>query len=97
MTVTKTLLVDVKNNLSLLLSKQNQLEEDRKQLEQHIEKLQQQLSEANERVMNLEEENRQLRLAKAVSSGGTENPEEAKDKINELVREIDKCLALLNI
>jgi predicted nucleic acid-binding Zn-ribbon protein len=96
MTATKTLLVDLKNNLSLLISKQNQLVGDRTKLEEHIEKLQEQLSASNERISGLEEQNRQLRLAKAVS-GGNENPGEAKDKINELVREIDKCLALLNI
>ena len=96
MTATKTLLVDLKNNLSLLISKQEQLVGDRTKLEEHIEKLQEQLSASNERISGLEEQNRQLRLAKAVS-GGNENPGEAKDKINELVREIDKCLALLNI
>jgi predicted nucleic acid-binding Zn-ribbon protein len=96
MTATKTLLVDLKNNLSLLISKQDQLVGDRTKLEEHIEKLQEQLSASNERISGLEEQNRQLRLAKAVS-GGNENPGEAKDKINELVREIDKCLALLNI
>ena len=96
MTATKTLLVDLKNNLSLLISKQEQLVGDRTKLEEHIEKLQEQLSASNERITGLEEQNRQLRLAKAVS-GGNENPGEAKDKINELVREIDKCLALLNI
>ena len=96
MTATKTLLVDVKNNLSLLISKQEQLVGDRMKLEEHIEKLQEQLSASNERISGLEEQNRQLRLAKAVS-GGNDNPGEAKDKINELVREIDKCLALLNI
>jgi len=96
MTATKTLLVDLKNNLSLLISKQDQLVGDRTKLEEHIEKLQEQLSASNEKIISLEEQNRQLRLAKAVS-GGNENPGEAKDKINELVREIDKCLALLNI
>lgn len=96
MTATKTLLVDLKNNLSLLISKQDRLVEDRKKLEEHIEKLQEQLSGSNEKIISLEEQNRQLRLAKAVS-GGNENSGEAKDKINELVREIDKCLALLNI
>ena len=96
MTATKTLLVDLKNNLSLLISKQDQLVGDRTKLEEHIEKLQEQLSASNEKIIGLEEQNRQLRLAKAVS-GGNENPGEAKDKINELVREIDKCLALLNI
>jgi predicted nucleic acid-binding Zn-ribbon protein len=96
MTATKTLLVDLKNNLSLLISKQEQLVGDRTKLEEHIEKLQEQLSASNERIRSLEEQNRQLRLAKAVS-GGDENSGEAKDKINELVREIDKCLALLNI
>ena len=96
MTATKALIVDVKNNLSLLISKQGRLEDDLKKLEQHLEQLQTQLFNANEKVQQLEEENRQLRLAKAVS-GVNEDSSEAKDKINELVREIDKCLALLNI
>lgn len=73
MTATKTLLVDLKNNLSLLISKQDQLVGDRTKLEEHIEKLQEQLSASNERISGLEEQNRQLRLAKAVS-GGNENP-----------------------
>ncbi len=96
MTATKALLVDLKNNLSLLISKQDQLVGDRTKLEEHIGKLQKQLSASNERINSLEEQNRQLRLAKAVS-GGNESSGEAKGKINELVREIDKCLALLNI
>jgi len=43
----------------------------------------------------LEEQNKAIRLAKDIKEDG-ENSLDLKLKINELVREIDKCLALLN-
>jgi len=96
MSATKALLADVRNNLSLVLRDHKQLKTDRSKLEQHIADLQSKLGKADEIIMKLEDQNRQLRLAKAVSGNG-ENTGEAKVKINELVREIDKCLAMLNI
>lgn len=48
-------------------------------------------------VRIIEDENRSLLLASA--NGGFKNigsATESKEKINELVREIDKCIALLN-
>ncbi len=96
MSATKALLADVRNNLSRVLSEHRQLKTDGSKLEQHIADLQRRLGEADEIIMKLEDQNRQLRLAKAVSGNG-ENTGEAKVKINELVREIDKCLAMLNV
>jgi len=96
MSATKALLADVRNNLSRLINDRQQLKTDRIKLEQHIADLQSKLGNADEMIMKLEDQNRQLRLAKAVSGNG-ENTGEAKVKINELVREIDKCLAMLNI
>ena len=96
MSATKALLADVRNNLSRLINEHKQLKTDRSKLEQHIANLQSKLGEADGIIMKLEDQNRQLRMAKAVSGNG-ENTGEAKVKINELVREIDKCLAMLNV
>ena len=56
------------------------------------------LREERERLIGetqqLNEEIKHLKVANALSSGG--NNKEAKVKISQLVREIDKCIALLN-
>ena len=96
MRATQTLLSDIKQGLNKLIEKNSQLIEDQKKLEVHIADLQEQLTDAQEKILRLEEQNRQLRTAKAVT-GENESSDEAKAKINELVREIDKCLALLNV
>ena len=96
MRATQAILSEVKSSLKQLILRNEQLVEDQKKLEVHIADLQKQLTEAHDRIMKLEEQNRQLRTAKAVS-GDDESSDEAKAKINELVREIDKCLALLNV
>jgi hypothetical protein len=57
-------------------------------LKHEIELLQKEKSEIGRK-------NEQLRLATHLLSGVDEN-REAKNKINKLVREIDKCIALLN-
>lgn len=46
-------------------------------------------------INKLEEKNKVLKLAKAFSEV-SENSSDVKKKISELVREIDKCIALLN-
>lgn len=46
------------------------------------------------KIIEIEEENRMLLIGKTVVK--TEGTIETKQKINELVREIDKCIALLN-
>ena len=96
MRATQAILSEVKLGLNKLIDRNGRLVEDQKKLEVYIANLQKQLSEAHDKIMSLEDQNRQLRTAKAVS-GGDESSDEAKAKINELVREIDKCLALLNV
>ena len=46
------------------------------------------------REMELHEEIKTLKVAAAISTG--EGSSEAKNRISQLVREIDKCIALLN-
>lgn len=53
------------------------------------------LKERELEIEQLKEENTKLKLAKSISSNDEES-QEAKSKINKLVREIDKCIALLN-
>jgi capsule polysaccharide export protein KpsE/RkpR len=64
-------------------------------LESRIESLERQLAQNVARIEETEEKNRKLQLAAAFKSGSTD-AQEAKLKIGKIVREIDKCVALLN-
>ncbi len=88
-------LIDLKANTKQFFKIYKQLEVEKLttentviELSRQIEKLKQEKSELNEKI-------EQLRLATHLLSGVDEN-REAKRKINKLVREIDKCIALLN-
>ncbi|MEQ9186708.1 MAG: hypothetical protein RLP15_03175 [Cryomorphaceae bacterium] len=64
------------------------LEEDKRKLEGKMGGL-------NEEILRLKEENKVLRMASAIK-GDEENVSESKRRISQLVREIDRCIALLN-
>ncbi|MFT5338201.1 MAG: chromosome segregation ATPase [Sphingobacteriales bacterium] len=53
------------------------------------------IEEKNKRINALEEEVQYFQLARG-ESGGQEEVKKSKLRINELVKEIDKCIALLN-
>ena len=53
------------------------------------------LAEKQETINSLEEKIKLIKMSKVVSSSNEDN-KKTKQKINEYVREIDKCIALLN-
>lgn len=68
------------------------LQSDNQQLKQQIHGL-------KEEIRRLGEENQLLRLARSVNAESGEqtgDKSEMKAKLNEMIRDIDKCLALLN-
>ena len=54
------------------------------------------LSDKDKTINSLEEKIKLLRITKSVSTQDYERNKESRQKINEYVREIDKCIALLN-
>ena len=52
------------------------------------------IEEQENKIKELKEEIQKVKLAKSLESES--GPNDAKMKINELVREIDKCIGLLN-
>ncbi|MGB8492692.1 MAG: hypothetical protein WCE64_16680, partial [Bacteroidales bacterium] len=64
-------------------------------LKAELEKMKRSLSERDERIKELGIKYERSKLTGALMGGG-ENALEAKKKITELVREIDRCVALLN-
>lgn len=81
--------------LELLVSAHQQTKDDLNQSIQQIEDLNKQLDFQNTSIRQLEEKNKVLKLSSSIQNNSGDN-KAAKQKINELVREIDKCIALLN-
>lgn len=81
--------------LDELLERYIGLKKQNVELKTENEKLKQLLQEKEERIKILETRYERVKLSGALTGGG-ENATEARRKINELVREIDRCVALLN-
>jgi len=81
--------------LDELFNKYNNLKSEHADLKTGSEALRNQLHDRDARLKELEIKYERLKLAGALLGEG-ENGAEAKKKITELVREIDRCVALLN-
>ncbi len=64
-------------------------------LNEQNEALQKEVQQRQSKINELEERNQKLSLVKGILAE-SENGDEARIKINKIVREIDKCIALLN-
>jgi hypothetical protein len=89
------LLNDLKANTKQLFQEFRTLENDAKLLENKVLDLKSEIDLLEKDKLELSQKNEQLKIATHLLSGVDEN-REAKQKINKLVREIDKCIALLN-
>ena len=89
------LLNDLKANTQRLFQEFNNLENEIKLLENKVLGLKTDIESLEKDKLELSQKNEQLKIATHLLSGVDEN-REAKQKINKLVREIDKCIALLN-
>ena len=83
------------NKLELLLTNYQQLKEQLKVSNQKVDVLSKQLVDQNQSIQQLNEKNKVLKLSSSIQGEHGDN-KAAKQKINDLVREIDKCIALLN-
>ncbi len=77
-----------------LIEKQKKLSIRNEELENQNRGLKEQIKEQQYRINNLEDKLRTLKTAKILDSD--KGSVEAKKKINELVREIDRCIGILN-
>ncbi|NPA37432.1 MAG: cell division protein ZapB [Chlorobi bacterium] len=89
------IIVELQNKIDTLVDRYNSLKEDVKSLNEKNKRLVSELNEANENNRELEEKYNNLKLSGNIIAE-TGDPGEAKKRINQIVREIDKCIALLN-
>lgn len=91
-----SLLVDsLQSKVEKLIIQHKKSKEDVKQLKDENLFLQNKLSETKIHLTDVNEQNKVLKLAKTLS-GKEGKSTEIKLKINELIREIDKCIAKVN-
>lgn len=87
------LVSNVKQKAEKLAEKHQLLQEENKNLSIKMEEVKKELEDKNQQLLALNDKIKLLKLAKNVDG---ESTKEVKLKINEMVREIDKCIAQIN-
>lgn len=90
-------LLVIKNKVGALLDENAVLKSDKNQLNSTNLALQTELEAAKAQIQELQEKMQMLKLAKSIGTEETkEEKTDLKRKINEYIKEIDRCIALLN-
>ena len=79
-----------------LILKYNELEKENQELYAMVDEKDRALQVANAEINKLKEEYENLKLAKMIDISSQELGD-AKSKVTKLIRDIDKCIALLNV
>lgn len=90
------LIDEFKVRLRLLINKQNSLKDENKQLLDQLEGLQDELTRIRKENEMLVKQYESLKLAKTFTASDDEK-QNAKQTITKIVREIDRCIAQLNV
>ena len=91
----KTIINNIGLKVGKLIEKGNQLKSEKKSLQQDNDTLDAQLQEKKKQIVALQDKVKLMNISKSVDVS-KEEVKETRLKINEYVREIDKCIALLN-
>ena len=91
----RVLLGNLNENIRLLFNEYENVEHKNGLLIEEINRLKSEIQVLEKEKSELGRKMEQMKLATLILSGVDEN-REAKQKINKLIREIDKCIALLN-
>ena len=91
----RILLSELKANTEQLFQEFQHLETEKKLLEEKVASLKNEMAQLEKEKTELGRKNENLEMANRILSGNDKN-QEARKRINRIVREIDKCIALLN-
>jgi len=92
----KKVVESIENKVNNIISLYNSLKKEKEEILEENRKLKSDISEREKSIKSLEEKINLLRISKSVGALDVEKNMESRRKINEYVREIDKCIALLN-
>lgn len=88
------MLEDIKKNIDRLIAMYEGEKQQRIRLVEELEKSNATVASYEKKISELERQVDNLKLAAAFSSGAGDNSP-AKEKIQKLIKEIDKCISLL--
>jgi chromosome segregation ATPase len=91
----KTVIASLEGKIEKLVNSHRQVKKDLLAIQTENKVLNQTIIEHKKSLKELEENHKTLKLSKSLTTN-KENSTEIKQKINELIREVDKCIALLN-
>ena len=91
----KTIINNIELKVGKLIEKSNQLTAEKNSLSQINDALNAQLQENEKQIVALQDKVKLMNISKSVDTT-KEDVKATRLKINEYVREIDKCIALLN-
>lgn len=92
----KDLVVNIESKVNKIISLYNSLKKEKEEILEENKILKSEVEDRDKDIKRLEEKIKLLRITKSVSTQDVEKNKESRQKINEYVREIDKCIALLN-
>ena len=91
----KVIVDSLEVKIKKLISLYDKEKQERESAVNKVEKIKSDLIEKQDVIKSLEEKIKLIKMSKVVSSSKEDN-KKTKQKINDYVREIDKCIALLN-
>ncbi len=91
----KNLLEDFRAKVKQIIAKHESLKQEKRQLVEKIGELEKTIGSLREENRLMEQKYENLKLARMLNVSDDES-KDAKNRIQKLVREIDKCIALLN-
>jgi|TARA_B110000008_G_C16838758_1_gene511739 chromosome segregation ATPase len=91
----KTIINNIELKVGKLIEKSNQLTAEKNSLRQNNDALNAQLQEKEKQIVALQDKVKLMNISKSVDTS-EEDVKATRLKINEYVREIDKCISLLN-
>ena len=91
----KNLLEDFRAKVKQIIAKHESLKQEKRQLVGKIGELEKTIGSLREENRLMEQKYENLKLARMLNVSDDES-KDAKNRIQKLVREIDKCIALLN-
>ena len=91
----KTIIESIEIKLEKLIYKYNQTIKKNSDLKVNYENLSKKVNEQKSMILSLQDKIKLINISKSVDKN-KEDVKATKSKINEYIRELDKCIALLN-
>ncbi len=89
------IVVQLEEKINLLIEKYNSERSNNEMLRKQLSQLTEQLDNSSNEYSILQEDYEKLKMAKTIEAT-TDDVKDTKLRINQIVRDIDKCIALLN-